>query len=107
MKKVDKDTAIQNGKAIAELVAGGSTFMVINAITGALLPPQVKGIVCLGTWLGGNLIGGMLSTHVCKYVDETIDATIQTVKEVSDQYGSKFQQLKEAIKEEPKIEELG
>ena len=107
MKKVDKEKVFQNAKDAAGFIAGGSTFMLVNSIAGALLPPQVKGLVCLGTWLGSNLISGLVSAQVCKFVDETIDAAAQDVKELSEAYGSKIKELKEVIKEKPETEELG
>jgi len=101
--KIEKDKALLKVKGIGSFIAGGSTFMLINGITRALLPPQVNAVVGLGVALGSNLLSGCISTHVCDYVVDTIDSIAQVAEDAT----KECKRLKEVINETPKTEELG
>lgn len=105
--KIEKETAIQKVKAVGNLIAGGSTFMLIDGVMGAIMPPQVNAIVRFGMFVGSSLLSGCVGSRVCKYVDDSIDAAVQNVEELKKEYGPKFKELKEVINENSKIEELG
>lgn len=104
--KIKKEDAVQKVKTAGEFVAGGSTFMLIDGVMRAVLPPQIKPIASIGMFMGSSLLSGCVSMHVCNYVGKTIDAVVEIVDGVKE-YGSEIKRLKEIIKEKPETEELG
>ena len=105
--KIEKEEAVQKAKAIGEFIAGGSTFMLVDGIARAVLPPQIKPIVQIGMFVGSSLLSGCVTMHVSEYVGKSIDSVAEVSDSTKKAYGSEFKKLKETIKNKPEIEEMG